>query len=140
MAKDNIPFYTLSFPATIMGWGEPWKQVGYRKGFNWLSFDRRKCSTSQGRGVFMDPALEILSADCWHWWLLSHAPEPGDSDFTRASLCDGINKDIADVLENFINRAASFAASRYYGRLSERQKQPARGRAHNRGRDPPTHL
>ena len=29
-----IPFYTLSFPTTIMGWGEPWKQVDYSKGFN----------------------------------------------------------------------------------------------------------
>ena len=25
MAKDNIPFHTLSFPATIMGSKEPWK-------------------------------------------------------------------------------------------------------------------
>ena len=30
------------------------------KGFNWLTFDGGKFSTSQKRGVFMDGALEIL--------------------------------------------------------------------------------
>ena len=25
MGKDNVPFHTLSFPATILGSGEPWK-------------------------------------------------------------------------------------------------------------------
>ena len=37
---------------------------------------------AQGRGVFMDQALEILPADYWRWWLLSHAPESSDSEFT----------------------------------------------------------
>ena len=31
MGKDNVPFHTLSFPATIMGSGEPWKLVDYIK-------------------------------------------------------------------------------------------------------------
>ena len=119
MAKDNIPFHALSFPATIMGSGEPWKQVDYIKGFNWLTFDGGKFSTSQNRGVFMDQALELLPADCWRWWLLSHAPESGDSDFTWESLRDGVNKDLADVLGNFVNRTTSFTASRYDGRLPE---------------------
>jgi len=34
MAKDNVPFHTLSFPCTLMGSGEPWKIVDYIKGFN----------------------------------------------------------------------------------------------------------
>ena len=39
MAKDNIPFHTLSFPATLMGSKEPWKLVDYVKGFNWLLYE-----------------------------------------------------------------------------------------------------
>ena len=34
MGKDNVPFHTLGFPATILGSGEPWKLVDYIKGFN----------------------------------------------------------------------------------------------------------
>ncbi len=71
MGKDNVPFHTLSFPATIMGSGEPWKLVDYIKSFNYLNYDGGQFSTSQGRGVFMDQALEILPADYWRWWLLS---------------------------------------------------------------------
>ena len=119
MGKDNIPFHTLSFPATIMGSGEPWKLVDYIKGFNWLTFDGGKFSTSQGRGVFMDHALEILPSDCWRWWLLSHAPESADSDFVWESLRDGVNKDLADVLGNFVNRVTTFVARRFEGRAPE---------------------
>ncbi|MGA1180468.1 MAG: methionine--tRNA ligase, partial [Marivivens sp.] len=36
MGKDNVPFHTLSFPATILGSGEPWKLVDYIKSFNYL--------------------------------------------------------------------------------------------------------
>jgi len=52
MGKDNVPFHTLSFPATIIGSGEPWKLVDYIKSFNYLNYDGGQFSTSKGRGVF----------------------------------------------------------------------------------------
>ncbi len=113
MAKDNIPFHTLSFPATILGSGEPWKLVDYIKGFNWLLYDGGKFSTSQGRGVFMDQALEILPSDYWRWWLLSNAPESSDADFTWENFQNGVNKDLADVLGNFVSRVTKFCASKW---------------------------
>jgi len=113
MAKDNIPFHTLSFPATLMGSGEPWKLVDYIKGFNWLLYEGGKFSTSQGRGVFMDQALDILPSDYWRWWLISNAPEGGDSDFTWESFQAGINKDLADVLGNFVSRVTKFCRSKW---------------------------
>ena len=82
MGKDNVPFHTLSFPATILGSGEPWKLVDYIKSFNYLNYDGGQFSTSRNRGIFMDQALEILPPDYWRWWLLSHAPESSDSEFT----------------------------------------------------------
>ena len=113
MAKDNIPFHTLSFPATLMGSGEPWKLVDYIKGFNWLLYEGGKFSTSQGRGVFMDQALEILPSDYWRWWLVSNVPESSDSDFTWESFQAGINKDLADVLGNFVSRVTKFCRSKW---------------------------
>ncbi len=113
MAKDNIPFHTLSFPVTIMGSGEDWKLVDFIKGFNWLTYDGGKFSTSQGRGVFMDDALDILPSDYWRWWLLSNAPEGSDSDFTWESFQTGVNKDLADVLGNFVSRVTKFCRSKF---------------------------
>jgi methionyl-tRNA synthetase len=113
MGKDNVPFHTLSFPATILGSGEPWKLVDYIKSFNYLNYDGGQFSTSQGRGVFMDQALEILPADYWRWWLLSHAPESSDSEFTWENFQASVNKDLADVLGNFVSRITKFCRAKF---------------------------
>ncbi len=113
MGKDNVPFHTLSFPATLIGSGEPWKLVDYIKSFNYLNYDGGQFSTSQGRGVFMDQALEILPADYWRWWLLSHAPETSDSEFTWENFQTPVNKDLADVLGNFVSRVTKFCRSKF---------------------------
>ncbi len=113
MGKDNVPFHTLSFPATILGSGEDWKLVDYIKSFNYLNYDGGQFSTSQGRGVFMDQALAILPADYWRWWLLSHAPESSDAEFTWENFQASVNKDLADVLGNFVSRVTKFCRSKF---------------------------
>ncbi|GAB4272955.1 MAG: methionine--tRNA ligase [Pararhodobacter sp.] len=113
MGKDNVPFHTLSFPATLMGSGEPWKLVDYIKSFNYLNYDGGQFSTSLGRGVFMDDALSILPADYWRWWLLSHAPESSDSEFTWENFQASVNKDLADVLGNLVSRVTKFCRSKF---------------------------
>ncbi len=113
MGKDNVPFHTLSFPATIMGSGQPWKLVDYIKSFNYLNYDGGQFSTSQGRGVFMDQALSILPSDYWRWWLLSHAPENSDSEFTWENFQTSVNKDLADVLGNLVSRVTKFAVAKF---------------------------
>ena len=113
MGKDNVPFHTLSFPATILGSGEPWKLVDYIKSFNYLNYDGGQFSTSRGRGVFMDQALEILPADYWRWWLLSNAPESSDAEFTWENFQANVNKDLADVLGNFVSRITKFCRSKF---------------------------
>jgi methionyl-tRNA synthetase len=113
MGKDNVPFHTLSFPATILGSGETWKLVDYIKSFNYLNYDGGQFSTSRGRGVFMDQALEILPADYWRWWLLSNAPESSDAEFTWENFQVNVNKDLADVLGNFVSRITKFCRSKF---------------------------
>ena len=70
MAKDNVPFHTVSFPVTLIGSREPWKRADQIKAFNWLTYYGGKFSTSQGRGVFMDQALDTFPADFWRWYLV----------------------------------------------------------------------
>ncbi len=113
MGKDNVPFHTLSFPATIMGSDKPWKLVDYIKSFNYLNYDGGQFSTSQGRGVFMDQALDILPSDYWRWWLLSHVPENSDSEFTWENFQASVNKDLADILGNFVSRVTKFCRSKF---------------------------
>lgn len=119
MAKDNLPFHTIVWPATILGTREPWTMANYIKGFNWLTYYGGKFSTSQGRGVFMDDALEILPPDYWRYFLMSIAPESDDSDFTWDLFATVVNKDLAGTLGNFVNRTLKLVSSRLGNTIPE---------------------
>ena len=117
MAKDNLPFHTIMWPATILGTREPWKMANYIKGFNWLNYYGGKFSTSSKRGVFLDQALEIAPADYWRYMLMASAPESADSAFTWEQFQTKVNKELADNFGNFINRILKFTASRFGNEL-----------------------
>jgi methionyl-tRNA synthetase len=125
MAKDNVPFHTVGFPVTLFGVnealpvGERWKIVDQLKGFNWLTYYGGKFSTSQKRGVFMDTALDLLPADYWRYYLIANAPESADSSFTWEHFAGIVNKDLADVLGNFVNRITRFTHARFGGQVPE---------------------
>jgi methionyl-tRNA synthetase len=113
MAKDNVPFHTVMFPATQLGTREPWKKVDFVKAFNWLNYYGGKFSTSQRRGIFTDAALELLPADYWRYFLIANAPESDDTSFTWELFAASVNKDLADTLGNFVNRVLSFSRKRF---------------------------
>ena len=114
MGKDNVPFHTLSFPATILGSGEPWKLVDRLKSFNWLTYYGGKFSTSDHRGVFMSDALELLPADYWRWYLMANAPESDDSSFTWELFGSAVNKELVGTFGNFVNRTVT-QVERHFG-------------------------
>ena len=107
MGKDNVPFHTLTFPATILGSGEDWKLVDRLKSFNWLTYYGGKFSTSLHRGIFMSDALELLGADYWRWYLMSNAPESDDSSFTWELFASAVNKDLVGTFGNLVNRTVT---------------------------------
>ncbi|MFD7662414.1 methionine--tRNA ligase [Streptomyces sp. NPDC059788] len=113
MAKDNVPFHSVMFPATEIGTREPWKKVDFLKAFNWLTYYGGKFSTSQRRGIFTDAALELLPADYWRYFLIANAPESDDTSFTWELFSSSVNKDLADTLGNFVNRVLSFSRKRF---------------------------
>jgi methionyl-tRNA synthetase len=113
MAKDNVPFHTVMFPATQLGTREPWKTVDYVKAFSWLTYYGGKFSTSQKRGIFTDAALELLPADYWRYFLIANAPESDDSSFSWELFASTVNKDLADTLGNLVNRVLSFSRKRF---------------------------
>lgn len=115
MAKDNVPFHTLFFPAMLMGTGESWHLVDTLKSFNWLNYYGGKFSTSEHRGIFMSDALELLPADYWRWYLLSNAPESDDTSFTWEQFSDSVNKDLVGTLGNFVNRTVTQVTKNFDG-------------------------
>lgn len=119
LGKDNVPFHAIGFPCTLLGSGEPWKTVDVIKGVNWLTYEGGKFSTSEGRGVFLDRALDLAPADSWRWWLAANAPEGGDTDFGFGRFAAEVNHDLADSFGNLVHRVLSFTTARYGGVVPE---------------------
>jgi len=113
MGKDNVPFHTVTWPATLLGADQGFVTAEIIKGFHWLQYEGGKFSTSKGRGIFSDDAIELFPADFWRYYLLSVAPEKADTNFTWKGFQGAVNKDLADVLGNLLSRVARFVV-RYF--------------------------
>ena len=112
MGKDNVPYHAISFPATLIGTGEPWTQVDYLKGMSYLTYEGGKFSKSAKRGIFAEDAVKEFPADYWRYWLMSNAPEGSDSSFSFDLFAGTVNKDLNGVYGNFVSRVLKMTASK----------------------------
>lgn len=113
MAKDNVPYHSITFPATLLGTGEPWTQVDYLKGVSYLNYEGGKFSKSEHRGIFAEDAIKEFPADYWRYWLMINIPESSDTSFTFDSFAGTVNKDLNGVLGNFVSRVLKMTASKF---------------------------
>jgi methionyl-tRNA synthetase len=119
MAKDNVPFHTVFFPAMIIGTNEPWTRPAQIKSFNWLTYYGEKFSTSGKRGVFLDAALALFDADYWRYFLLASSPEADDAHFTWEAFASAVNKDLVGIFGNFVNRTLKLSAAQFGSAIPE---------------------
>lgn len=112
MGKDNVPYHSITFPATLLGTGEPWTQVDYLKGFSYLTYEGGKFSKSEQRGIFAEDAVKEFPADYWRYWLMSNVPESSDSSFSFDLFAGVVNKDLNGVLGNFVSRVLKMTSSK----------------------------
>jgi len=119
IGKDNVPFHAVTWPAVMMAADDGFVLCDMLKAFEWLNYEGGKFSTSQGRGVFTDQAIELFPADYWRYYLCLVAPEKGDSDFTWAGFQGAVNSDLANVLGNFVHRTLTFLNKNWGGVVPE---------------------
>ena len=112
MGKDNVPYHSITFPATLLGTRENWTQVDFLKGFSYLTYEGGKFSKSENRGIFAEDAIKEFPADYWRYWLMSNAPESSDSSFSWELFAGAVNKDLNGVLGNFVSRVLKMTASK----------------------------
>lgn len=58
MAKDNVPFHSILFPASLKGTREPWTLVKHLIATEYLNYEDGKFSKSRGVGVFGSDVME----------------------------------------------------------------------------------
>jgi len=116
MGKDNLPFHTIIFPATLLGTGKPWTTMDSISTTEFLNYEDTKFSKSRGTGVFGDDAMETgIASEVWRYYLLTNRPESQDSTFSWADLGDKNNNELLKNLGNFTNRGLAFLKNTFGG-------------------------
>lgn len=119
LAKDNVLFHSIMFPATLFATGEPWVKVKAISSTDYLNYENTKFSKSRGLGVFGNDARDTgIPADIWRFYLMYIRPEGQDTSFCWDDFKEKVNGELLNNLGNFINRIVSFVDKNFDGHMS----------------------
>jgi len=127
IGKDNIPFHTIIWPAIILSARDSEQRDTdyllpyFVQGYEYLNWEGEKFSTSQGRGLFSDEALDLFPADYWRFYLLSILPETKDSNFDWNDFHARINNELIANYGNLFYRVTYFIEKYFAGLVPEAQ-------------------
>ncbi|PRD26258.1 UNVERIFIED_CONTAM: Methionine--tRNA ligase [Trichonephila clavipes] len=120
MAKDNVPFHSIIFPACLIGSKDKYTVISHLAATEYLNYEDVKFSKSRGIGVFGDDAKDTgLPSDIWRFYLLYLRPEAQDTFFNWNDLMLKINSELLNNLGNFINRGLTFISNNFEGCIPE---------------------
>jgi len=112
VGKDNIPFHSIFWPASLIAQGEynlPYNVVGLQ----YLTFEGGKFSKTHKRGVFCEHLEKAkIPVDILRAYLTFLIPESDDTEFKWDELGTRVNADIIGNVGNFINRTLTYAANK----------------------------
>lgn len=116
MGKDNVPFHTVVFPASLIGTRDKWTKLHHLSTTEYLQYEGGKFSKSRGVGVFGNNAKDTqIPAAVWRYYLASIRPETGDSQFSWTDFVAKNNSELLANLGNFVNRIVKFLVAKYNG-------------------------
>eukprot|EP01083_Nonionella_stella_P051122 135763_1 len=120
MGKDNVPFHTVMFPATMLGADDGFTMLHHISTTEYLNYEGGKFSKSNNTGVFGDNAKETgIPSEVWRYYLLSNRPESSDSDFSWTDLATKNNTELLNNFGNFVNRTLKFINSNFHSKVPE---------------------
>jgi methionyl-tRNA synthetase len=120
LAKDNIVFHALVWPAMLMGHGD-YVFPAQIPANEFLNIEGAKLSKSRNWAIWLPEYLRSFPPDALRYYLTVNSPETSDSDFTWRDFQNRHNSELADIVGNFVNRTLAFIERYYQGEI------PARG-------------
>jgi methionine--tRNA ligase beta chain len=120
MAKDNIPFHTVIFPASLIGTGKKWTLLHHINAIEYLNYENTKFSKSRNVGVFGNDVKETgIHIDLWRFYLLANRPEKNDSQFTWDDFIEKVNSEFTDNIGNMVNRTLVYLKKNFDGKIRD---------------------
>jgi len=107
LAKDNIPFHTVIWPAMLMAHGG--LNLPYDVPANeYLTLSGEQFSKSKGIGIWIPDVLKRFDADAIRYYLSINMPEKHDTDWRWEDFVAKNNNELVAIYGNFIHRVLTF--------------------------------
>jgi len=107
LAKDNIPFHTVIWPAMLMAHGG--LNLPYDVPANeYLTLSGEQFSKSKGIGIWIPDVLKKFDADSIRYYLSINMPEKHDTDWRWEDFVAKNNNELVAIYGNFIHRVLTF--------------------------------
>jgi methionyl-tRNA synthetase len=102
VGKEIYKFHTLIWPALLLGLGLelPKKVFGH----GWWTFEGEKMSKSKGNAIDPYKIIDTFGKDVLRYFLLREVPFGIDGDFSKNSLIDKYNGELANEIGNLFSR------------------------------------
>ncbi len=126
IGEDNTVFHTLIWPAMCMA-DERFQLASHVVANNFVNFrlgdDTDKVSKSRTPNespVWIEEYLKRFDPDALRYYLTAIAPETARTAFDPDDFVARINNELVAAFGNFVNRALTFAARYFEGRVPDR--------------------
>jgi len=107
LAKDNIPFHTIIWPAMLMAHGG--LNLPYDVPANeYLTLSGEQFSKSRGIGIWIPDVLKKFDADAIRYYLAINMPEKHDTEWKWDDFVAKNNNELVAIYGNFIHRVLTF--------------------------------
>lgn len=107
LAKDNIPFHSIIWPAILMGYGN--LQLPYDIPANeYLTLSGEQFSKSKGFGIWLPDILQRFNPDAIRYYLSINMPEKHDTDWSWKDFIAKTNNELVNTYGNFVHRVLVF--------------------------------
>lgn len=124
MGKDNIPFHSVLFPASLIGSRDNFTLVDTLNVNEYMNYEDKKFSKSRGVGIFGDNIQDVgINADAWRYYIIMNRPERTDTNFSWTDFQDKLNNELVGNLGNLVNRTLTFVNKFSDGFVGEIKKE-----------------